>query len=72
MRGGVDVDLERDVLLRRKYSLKLQEGQLYTHKDLKFKTWEQKGKIQNAATENAEDPFKKLNIDPFWEYKVPS
>jgi hypothetical protein len=49
----------------------LKEGQLYTSRDLSFKTWEQRYKIQAAVSEVTVDPFKKLNIDPFWEFKVP-
>jgi hypothetical protein len=58
--------------LENKYSFPLKEGQLYTSRDLSFRAWEQRYKVQEAISEVTIDPFKKLNIDPFWEFKVPT
>jgi hypothetical protein len=58
------------MLLESKYSFPLKEGQLYTAKDLSFRAWEQRDKVQKAVNEITVDPFKKLNIDPLWEFKV--
>ena len=53
-----------------RYSFQLQEGQLYTPYDLSFKAWEQRGAVQKAISESVTDPFERINIDPYWEYKV--
>jgi hypothetical protein len=60
----------RDETIQAAYSFPLREGQLYTHKDLTFSAWEQRNKIRRAMVETSPDPFRTLNIDPFWEYKV--
>ena len=58
-------------MLESRYSFPLVEGQLYTARDLSFGAWEEKEKVREAVTEMNEDPFKKLNINPVHEFKVP-
>jgi hypothetical protein len=56
--------------LESKYAFPLKEGQLYTAKDLSFRAWEQREKVQRAVSEITVDPFKKLSLDPLREFKV--
>lgn len=61
---------KRTELLEKRYTLPVEQGQLYTARDLTFGTWEERGKIRRAVQEATQDPFKKLNVNPIHEYKV--
>jgi hypothetical protein len=56
--------------LEKRFSFPLAEGQLYTSFDLSFQAWEQRMKVRDAIRDNIPDPFKRIGVDPFWEYKV--
>ena len=46
------------------------EGQLYTPYDLTFKAWEERFRVRDAIQADVPDPFKRIGVDPCWEYKV--
>ena len=43
---------------------------MYTPYDLTLKASQQRGAVRNALEEPVTDPFERINVDPFWEYKV--
>ena len=46
------------------------EGQLYTPYDLTFKAWQERFRVRDAIQSDVPDPFKRIGVDPYWEYKV--
>lgn len=59
-------------MLQQNFAFPLAEGQLYTTKDLTFKAWEERKRVRGASNVDIQDPFKRIGIDPYWEYKVQS
>ena len=54
------------------FAFPLAEGQLYTSYDLTFKAWEERFRVRDAIQGDVPDPFKRIGVDPYWEYKVPT
>jgi hypothetical protein len=57
-------------MLQENYSFPLAEGQLYTRHDLSFKAWEERFRVRNAIKADIPDPFHRIGVDPYWEFKV--
>jgi len=59
-------------ILEESFTLPLKPNQLYTPYDLSIDAWRQRQKVKYAAFAEAQDPFDRIGVDPYWEYKVPS
>jgi hypothetical protein len=53
-----------------RYTLPMNPGRLYTPYDLTMQAWKYRDSMKNAETRAQMDPFTRINIDPYWEYKV--
>jgi len=53
-----------------KFSFPLEAGQLYTPYDLTLRAWTHREAVKNAQQKVLQDPFTRINVDPYWEYKV--
>jgi hypothetical protein len=54
------------------FAFPLGPNQLYTPYDLSIDAWRQRQKVKYAAFADTQDPFDRIGVDPYWEYKVHS
>lgn len=52
------------------FAFPLGPNQLYTPYDLSMDAWRQRQKVKYAAFAETQDPFDRIGVDPYWEYKV--
>ena len=57
-------------MLQDRFAFPLAHGQLYTSYDLSWRAHRQKRLVNNAINNEMTDPFERIGIDPFWEFKV--
>ena len=64
------MDAGREALLQDRFAFPLAHGQLYTSYDLTWRAHQQKRLVRSAMNSEMTDPFERIGVDPFWEFKV--
>ena len=64
------MDAGRDAILQDRFAFPLAHGQLYTSYDLTWRAHQQKRLVRSAMNNEMTDPFERIGVDPYWEFKV--